>query len=108
MISRTVVAAFAIAVGICGCVAHAPIKDDDTVSVKVDYSDLNLSTEEGSRALYTRLVDAAEQVCPERADTLLALRYNRDAESCITHTVQRAVREIENPVLAEIAAARMR
>jgi len=108
MISRTVVAAFAIAVSVSGCFAHTPLKDDETVTVKVDYSDLNVSTEQGARALYSRLVDAAEQVCPQRANTLLALRYNRDAERCITGAVERAVSEIRNPKFAEVAAARMR
>jgi hypothetical protein len=47
-------------------------------------------------------------VCPEVGDTLLALRQNRDAQRCVTETVQRAVKEIKNPKFAEVAASRLR
>jgi len=105
-ITRMVVAAFvAIAVGVPTSFAQMPMKDGEIPSVKVKYADLNLSTEEGSRALYGRLVIAARRVCPESADTLLGLRQNRDAQRCVTDAVQRAVKEIRNPKLAEVAAA---
>jgi hypothetical protein len=47
-------------------------------------------------------------VCPDSADTALALRLNRDAQRCVTDTVKRAVKEIKHPKFAEVAASRMR
>jgi UrcA family protein len=84
------------------------MKDGEIPSVTVNYADLNLATEAGSRALYGRLVVAARQVCPESADTALALRQNRDARRCVTDTVQRAVKEIKHPKFVEIVASQMR
>ena len=108
-VTRIVVAAFvAIAVGVPACFAQTPPKDGEIPSVTVKYADLNLSTEEGSRALYVRLVAAAQQVCPASGDTPLALRQNRDAQQCITQTVQRVVKEIKHPKFAEVAASHMR
>ncbi len=108
-ITRIVVAAFvAIAVGVPASFAQMPIKHGEIPSVTVNYADLNLSTEKGSRTLYDRLVVAARQVCPESADTFLALSVNRDAQRCITDTIQRAVKEIKHPKFAEVAASRMR
>ena len=108
-ITRMVVAALVpIVVGVPACFAQTSIKGSEIPSVTVNYADLNLSTEAGSRALYGRLVVAARQVCPDSADTMLALRQNRDAQRCITATVQRAVKQIQHPKFAEVAAAHMR
>ncbi len=71
----------------------------------VKYEDLNLSSEEGSRQLYKRLVQAAERVCPQKSDTPLALRTNRDSNKCIVDAVERAVQQIKSPRFAEVAAA---
>jgi UrcA family protein len=76
--------------------------------VTVKYADLNLSTEEGSRALYDRLVVAAEKVCPRYADTLLEIRQNSKAQRCVTDTIQRAAKEIKHPKLVEVAASHSR
>lgn len=108
-ISRIAIAAFvAIAVGVPASFAQVSRKEGEIPTVKVNYADLNLSTEEGSRALYGRLVIAARQVCPEPADTLLAIRLNLQAERCVSDAVQRAVKEIRNPKFAEVAASRLR
>jgi UrcA family protein len=108
-LARRVVAAFvAIAVSIPAAFAQMPMQLGEIPSVTVKYTDLNLSSEEGSRALYGRLIVAARRVCPERADTLLALGQNRDSQRCISATVQRAVKEIKHPKFAEVAASHMR
>jgi UrcA family protein len=108
-LARRVLAAFvAIAVTIPAAFAQMPKQLGAIPSLTVKYNDLNLSSEDGSRALYGRLIVAARKVCPERADTLLALRQNRDSERCITATVQRAVKEIKHPKFAEVAASHMR
>jgi UrcA family protein len=103
---RTVVAAL-VASAICvpASIAQTHTRDRELPTITVNYSDLNLSTVAGSRALYSRLVAAAERVCPEKADTMLALRWNRDAQRCVTRTVERAVKDMRNTRLAEVAAS---
>ena len=81
--------------------------DSDVPSVSVKYADLNLATEEGSRILYHRLVAAAERVCP-RIGHVTELSRNRDARACIADSVDRAVKQIRSPQLAEVAASKMR
>jgi UrcA family protein len=107
-ITRAVTAAFVASTVGAASSAQVPTNDGGMRSVTVKYEDLNLATEEGSRALYGRLTVAASEVCPEVGDTLLALRQNRDAQRCVTETVQRAVKEIKNPKFAEVAASRLR
>lgn len=88
--------------------SHAQVSvKDDVPSVAVEYSDLNLGTEEGSRVLYYRLVAAAEQVCPERGYAT-ELRRNREAQRCISDSVERAVKQIKSPRFAEVARSHMR
>jgi len=88
--------------------AQASAKEGEIPSVTVEYGDLNLATEAGSRALYERLVVAAREVCPQEGGTLLALRQNLEAQRCIDGAVERAVKEVHNPKFAEIATSRMR
>jgi UrcA family protein len=88
--------------------AQTTTNDGQQRAVTVRYSDLNLSSAEGSRVLYARLTRAAEQVCPEKSDTPLALRANRDANECIANAIERAVQQIKHPRLAEVAASRRR
>jgi len=87
--------------------AHAATQDGATSQVSVRYSDLNLATEDGSRALYHRLVNAAEHVCGSRGN-FAELRYNRDVQSCVSDTVARVVKNIDHPRFARVAAAQMR
>ena len=77
-------------------------------SVTVSYADLNLSSEEGARRLYKRLVHAAERVCPEDSGSVLTLKANREARKCIAEAVERAAQQIQSPRFAEVAAAQKR
>jgi UrcA family protein len=104
-VARTVVTALvASAIGSSVSFAQVPTQDDAIPQISVKYSDLNLATEEGSRALYRRLVAAAEHVCPDRG-YVTELRYNRDVQRCIADTVDRAVKGIDHPRFARVAAA---
>jgi UrcA family protein len=110
--TRIVVAALlAIAAAVpASSYAETPTIEGDTPAVTVKYSDLNLTTTEGSRALYQRLVAAARQVCPQRGYAT-ELVHNREVQRCINSTVERAVHEIKtpSPQFAQIAAeARLR
>ena len=84
--------------------AHAAAAGAPTV--KVRYADLNLATEQGSLALYGRIVAAAQQVCtPEDIRDLHAVA---DARSCRAQAIALAVRDVHSPMLASVYAASSR
>jgi UrcA family protein len=78
--------------------AGAPVSDVPQVTVK--FSPAMLTTEEGARSVYQRIVRAAELACP---DTTTGSRITSDTvRKCREQAVARAVRQINNPQLAEV------
>jgi UrcA family protein len=75
---------------------------DAVPSVVVKYDPLTLSSEAGARAMYARLERVAQHVCPEASGRNLATL--EAAKSCERQAVARAVRDINNPRLAEVYA----
>lgn len=78
--------------------AHAASDAGAAPSVRVTYNDLNLATEQGSQALFGRIVSAARQVCPisdRRELTELAAQRRCEAKA-IAHAVQ----QVNSPKLA--------
>jgi UrcA family protein len=77
---------------------------NEVPSVRVRYDDLNLATSAGVDALYRRISNAARAVCPDE--------YSRDlvtvaaSARCQANAVDQAVREVNNPHLALVHAAR--
>src|ERR1700742_4800332 len=69
--------------------AKVEYSSDRVPSIVVRYDDLNLSTEQGSRQLYTRIKSAAQKVCP------VALSRNlssiSSSERCQSEAIDRAV-----------------
>ena len=68
---RVVRPTITLAMILCGVVGatgigavSAATPDDESLSVAVKYYPQDLSTQDGARALYRKLVRAAEQVCP--------------------------------------------
>ena len=107
-IARIVAAAIvATTFGIQASHAQVAATDIDVPSVVVKYDDLNLATKEGSRVLYNRLESAAERVCP-RVGVVTELRRNQEVRQCVTASVERAVKEVRSPQLAEVAASKLR
>ena len=90
------------AIGAVGTVHAATV---DPPSVKVRYSDLNLSTEQGSLVLYGRIVAAAHQVCA--FDDIRDLKSVNAAKLCREQAVAQAVRDVNSPMLASVYAARL-
>jgi UrcA family protein len=82
--------------------AHAAA---DSPALKVRYSDLNLSTEQGSLVLYGRIVAAAHQVCA--VDDIRDLKAVRAANACREQAIAQAVRDVNSPMLASVYAARL-
>jgi UrcA family protein len=93
-----------VAVSAAGSARAAAVSDVPTI--KVRYADLNLATEQGSLALYDRIVAAAQQVCaPEDIRNLQAVAA---ARSCRQQAIALAVRDVHSPMLASLYAAEQR
>ena len=88
-----------------GAVGSAHAATADAPAIRVSYADLNLSTEEGSLALYARIVAAAHEVCA--VDVFRDLRAVAASRTCTEQAIARAVRDVNNPTLASVYAARM-
>ncbi|MFZ1097938.1 MAG: UrcA family protein [Steroidobacteraceae bacterium] len=70
----------------------------DVRTMRVSYGDLNLATEQGSRALYTRLESAARAVCePEDGRNLAEVAA---ARACEARAIAQAVKDVHSPMLA--------
>jgi len=89
-----------------GAIGSANAATADSPALKVRYSDLNLSTEQGSLALYGRIVEAAHQVCT--VDSIRDLRAVASAKACREQAIAQAVRDVNSPMLASVYAERLR
>lgn len=85
-----------------GAIGSAHAASADAAALTVRYSDLNLSTQEGARILYGRIVAAAYQVCA--ADNMLDLDAMATARVCREQVIAKAVRDINSPTLALVHA----
>jgi UrcA family protein len=86
--------------------AQAAAAADATPSVRVNYRDLNLATEQGTQALYGRIVSAARKVCaPSDIRILVEVAA---AQTCEAQAVAHAVRAVNNPQLAATYSAHQR
>jgi len=100
-IGRVAVLAACLLAGSLG-VAQAAAPVTDVPQVAVSYSDLDLSTSEGTRALYQRIANAAREVCPyPNARELAEFEVNH---SCREAAIAKAVREINSPALVALRA----
>ena len=88
-----------------GVVGSAHAASDDVPSLTVRYSDLNIATEQGSQALFSRIVVAAGVVCGP--DDIRDLHAIADAKICRAQANARAVRDVNSPMLAAVYAARL-
>ncbi len=66
----------------------------DAPSVRVSYSDLDLTQDAGVERLYARLRRAANQVCDSADNRDLAAFARR--ESCVRHALDRAVDDVHS------------
>ena len=72
-------------------------------SLKVSYQDLNLSTEQGSQALYARIASAARAVCA--VEDIRDLKARARVNACREEAIARAVQNVDSPKLAALYAA---
>jgi UrcA family protein len=103
--SATVIAVLAACTAL-GAVGSAHAGTAAVAALKVRYSDLNLATEQGSLALYGRIVAAANRVCAP--DDIRDLQAVADARLCRAEAIARAVHDVNSPQLASVYAERAR
>jgi UrcA family protein len=101
-------AAAAIAAAITGCLFVATLgvataaPSDSPPTVRVNYADLDLTTEQGARVLYGRIVAAAELVCPYAEMQNLTLYWK--SRVCQKRAIAEAVAHVGSPRLAALLA----
>jgi UrcA family protein len=84
--------------------AYAADSAPEAPSVRVSYHDLNLATDEGTVALYGRIVSAAYRVC--QVSDIRDLHQVAAATECRARAIERAVRDVGSPRLAAVYTAR--
>jgi len=89
-----------------GAVGSAHAANAESPALMVRYSDLNLSTEQGSLALYGRIVAAAHQVCT--VEGIRDLKAVAALKDCREQAIAQAVRDVNSPMLAAVYAERLR
>jgi UrcA family protein len=67
--------------------------------VVIDYTGTDLATSAGASALYTRILHAADAVCPQ--DQVLGLYGHSAARKCARAAVTRAVEDVNSPLLRD-------
>jgi UrcA family protein len=86
--------------------AHAAVADDGAPAVHVSYGDLNLASDQGTRALYARIVSAARAVCHADEVDIRDLWALSSERSCERQAIARAVNDVHSARLAALSAAR--
>jgi UrcA family protein len=104
-VSRPKVTLMMIMAGIVGAVSAGAVSaattDEDVPTMTVRYNPSSLETDQGAKALYRRLVNAAVEVCPQYGST----RWVTDAvRHCRELAIANAVFKINNPRLAAVHA----
>jgi UrcA family protein len=72
----------------------------ETVSVKVSYADLNLSTEAGTKVMLQRIRGAAKTICAGGSDD--PVEYMYETLPCAKDATNRAVAKFGNPILTAL------
>jgi UrcA family protein len=86
--------------------AYAAAPADASPSVRVNYHDLNLATEQGTQTLYRRIVSAAHTVCA--FSDIRNLAEFAAARACERQAIAHAVRDVNSPRLAATHSAHQR
>lgn len=88
--------------------AQAAVPADAFPTVTVRYGDLNLGNEQGTSALYARIVSAARQVCFTSQVDYRDLTAFSLAKACERRAIAQAVHAVNSPRLAALYSTRLR
>ncbi len=96
----------AAALGFTAYGQSATAQDSDAPSMKVRYADLNLTSEEGARALLQRIRHAARIVCDQQwGDPTEAAML---ARSCVADATRQAVAKANSPLVTALYSGKPR
>jgi UrcA family protein len=96
------VACAAVSIGVlAGSTAFADDYGSETRSVRVLFPDLNLATEHGTKTLFMRLQNAAQDVCGDTFDTPY-IDVRVQVERCQQTAIESAVEQINQPLLISL------
>jgi UrcA family protein len=79
--------------------------DEERVTAKVRYADLNVDSAEGAQALLRRIKRAARDVCSPVGG--MGLEAHRDFDECVTLAVDVAVADVNKPKLNALLSAQL-
>lgn len=97
----SVIAAGLVMLSWAACNAQALAADDIVIGVKkVSYADLNLDTEAGAKVLYSRLRQAAGEICTSFENTDAVLRASWSA--CYRNAMNSAVASVNKPTVTAL------
>jgi UrcA family protein len=108
-VRRAAIALAALSAGLGGLtgVASAGVPDESVRTITVSYGDLNLSSDQGSKALYGRIVSAARAVCGADEVNVRDLHALALEQACETRAIARAVHQVNVPTLAALYSAHL-
>ncbi len=75
--------------------------DQEVSSVKVNFGDLDVSTMKGSKTLYLRLQNAANDVCGDTVG-ILSFPELRQIRRCDQEAIESAVARVDRPLLTAL------
>jgi len=106
-VSRPTVTVLMLLCGVVGAAAAGAVSaatvQDEVPQLVVRYSADSLATDSGARALYRRLVKAAEQVCPDVSSG--SRLVSAEIRHCREQSIARAVHQINSPRLGAVYAS---
>ena len=103
MFTKTTLAALAAISLVAGAsAAFAGTPSDDTLSVKVSYQGLDLSSDAGAKMMLTRITHAAREICGPGPDARL-FNETRAYQACVTAITNRAVTQLDSPKVTQVA-----
>jgi UrcA family protein len=76
--------------------------NSESVSVRISYADLNLSSREDARKMFGRIQGAARRICGDPS-SMVDLGERASAETCIDQTVSDAVRSLNVPTVTALS-----
>jgi UrcA family protein len=82
-----------------------PASNSESVSVRINFADLNLSSQQGARAMMGRIQGAARSICGDPS-SMVDLGERARSETCIDQTVDDAVRSLGSPTVAALRDSR--
>ena len=88
-----------------GSTQAQPATSQDSVSVRISYSDLNLATSAGARQMMGRIQSAARIICGESSVNNDLTERDRE-HACVDATVSDAVRSLDAPTVTALSDKR--